>query len=87
MKTNKSVYLIIAGLIGCGICCLPLLLPIAAGIAGISVFSFSSDEIICGAIFLFLALILVGIYLTKRKKNVCDLPIPKNVGMSPGNKL
>lgn len=72
MNTKKSVKLTMAGLIGCGICCLPLLLPLATGFLGVSIIGFSLSSILCGAIFLFLALALYGTYLTK-KKTVCGV--------------
>jgi len=73
MKTSKSGKLIFAGLIGCGICCLPLLLPLAAGFMGISILGFSLSSILCGVFFLFLALAFFGVYLKKRKKS-CVAP-------------
>lgn len=63
----------IIGIIGCGICCMPLLLPIAAGISGFSIFSFLSADYFWAIILLLLAITLVGIYRMKKKK-VCDLP-------------
>jgi membrane protein YqaA with SNARE-associated domain len=73
MKTSKFRKLIVAGLIGCAICCLPLLLPLAAGFMGISILGFSVGSVLCGVLFIFLALALFGVYLTKRKK-VCVAP-------------
>lgn len=65
MKTLKSVKLTIAGLIGCGICCLSLLLPLATGFLSISIVGFTLSSILCGVLFLFLAIAIYGIYLTK----------------------
>ena len=70
MKKNKPVKLAIAGLIGCGLCCLPLLLPLATGLMGMSILGFSLNSALCAAIFLILAAALYGLYRTKRKK-VC----------------
>lgn len=73
MKTTISKRIVIASIIGCGLCCLPLLLPIAAGITGISVFSFSIDAIICGAILLSLAVFILLIYFNNRNRKACKL--------------
>lgn len=73
MKTNKSAKLIIAGLIGCGICCLPLLLPIAAGMTGASILGFTFGQIVCGVLFLVVGIMLLGLYRSK-KKNSCSIP-------------
>ena len=73
MKKKKHINLITIGFLGCGICCLPLLLPIAAGITGVSIFSFSLGSFLCGVSLLLLAIILVGIYRFKQKKSSCDL--------------
>ena len=71
MKMKYSVKMTIAGLIGCGVCCLPLLmpliLPVATGFLSVSVIGFSLGSILCGTIFFFLAIALYGMYLTKRK--------------------
>lgn len=74
MKPTISKNIIIASIAGCGLCCLVFLLPIATGVAGISVFSFSTGAIICGAFFLALAVLLLLIYFNKKKKKVCELP-------------
>ncbi len=68
MNTKRSTKIVIASLFGCGLCCLPLLLPLAAGAAGISFFGFSSYQVLCGVFFLVLALVLAGTYIAKRKK-------------------
>ena len=67
MKAVKSAKLTIFGLIGCGICCLPLLLPLATGLFGVSILGFALSSLLCGAIFFFLAIALIGMYLKKRK--------------------
>ena len=72
---KKSQYLIIAGLIGCGFCCLPLLLPISAGLFGASLFSFSFAKWFWGVVLLIISIVLVGIYRAKKRKKVCDLAI------------
>lgn len=68
MKTNKSKKLIVAGIIGCGICCLPLILPLAAGLMGVSILGFTLTGILCG-IFLVLTMALAGTYYLKRKNS------------------
>jgi len=65
--------LVVAGIVGCGLCCLPFLFPLAAGVMGISVFGFALTHILCGVFFLFLALALYGTYLAMKKK-VCVGP-------------
>ncbi len=70
MKTNKSRKLVVTGLIGCGICCLALLFPLATAFTGASILGYKFSSVLCGAFFLFVALALYGTYLTKRK-NVC----------------
>ncbi len=74
MKTNKSAKMIVASLIGCGLCCLALFLPLAAGFMGASVFGFSLGSILCGGFFFILAIVLFGVYLSKRKR-FCVTPI------------
>jgi hypothetical protein len=74
MKPTISKKVIIASVVGCGLCCLPFILPIAAGIAGFSIFSFSIGEIICGTILVALAAFLLRIYIIKRKNNMCEMP-------------
>jgi len=76
MKTRKSVKFTIFGLIGCGICCLPLLLPVATGLIGASVFGFSLGQFLCGMIFLIVGIVLFGLYIYK-KKNLPPTPLGK----------
>ena len=78
MKTNNSIFaLATAAIIGCGLCCLPFLLPLIAGTASISIFNLSQDEILCGSIFFGLTLILSILYLKRKKKSVCEIPTDK----------
>jgi len=67
MKTKKPIYLVIAGLIGCAICAVPLLLPIAAGVFGVSILGFSLSHVLCGVLLLGLAIALFGVIIAKRK--------------------
>ena len=61
----------IIGLIGCGICCLSLLMSVislfAIGFLSVSVIGVSLGNILCGTIFFFLAIALYDMYLAKRK--------------------
>lgn len=78
MKKNTSLFaLATTAIIGCGLCCLPFLIPLIAGTASISIFNLSQDEILCGSIFLGLTLILSILYLKRKNKNVCELPKQK----------
>lgn len=74
MKPTISKNVIIASIVGCGLCCLPFLLPIAAGITSISAFSFSIGAILCSAIFFALAVFILRVYSNKRKNSVCKIP-------------
>lgn len=74
MKLGNTKYLVVAGIVGCGICCLPFLLPLAAGLIGGATISFSNDALAYGAILVVLAASLLGIYFSRRKKKVCDVP-------------
>ena len=76
MKTSRSLKLIITGLIGCGICCLPLLLPAAAGMLGFSVLGFAFSQVLCGIFVLSLAIAIYGLYLSK-KKSACHVSAPE----------
>jgi len=73
MKIRGRVKLAIAGIIGCGLCSLPILLPVMAGALGISILGISLIHILCGVFFLFLAVAAYGLYLSKRKR-MCVLP-------------
>ena len=68
MKSNKSIWLVIAGIIGCGICVVPLALPLLAGILGIPVLNSSVSLLLYGALLIIPALILVGAYRAKKQK-------------------
>ena len=74
MNTKKSTKLMIAGLIGCGICFLPLLLPLATGLLGASFLGFTLSSILFVVISLFLAAALYGMYLSKKKTECCVQP-------------
>jgi len=78
MKKNTSIFAVATtAIIGCGLCCLPFLLPLIAGTASISIFNLSQDEILCGSIFLGLTLILSILYMKRKKKSVCEIPTNK----------
>jgi len=68
MTSQRSTKMMIAGIIGCGVCCLALLLPLTAGLMSISILGFSLGSILCGVLFLFLAAVVYGIYLRSRFK-------------------
>ncbi len=68
MKINKPGKLILTGIVGCGICCLPLLLPVGVGLAGLSILGFSFNSLWCGLIALFLSIALVGFWLVTKRK-------------------
>lgn len=75
MKSKRNKYLIFAtAIVGCGLCCLPFLFPVAIASLGISIGAFTADQIICGSIFLLIAITLAVIYLKRRAKKSCELP-------------
>jgi len=84
---KKIIYVISAGVIGCGFCCLPLLLPIIVGITGVSVFSLLFTKYSLGIIFLLLAAILIVIYRVKSNKKFCELPTSKDDEIVKNEKL
>ncbi len=67
IKNRKSLHLMIAGIGTCGICCLPFLLPIAAGVFGVSIVSFSVTKVLCAVILLFVSIMLIVVYRHKTK--------------------
>ena len=72
MKAKKSTKLLISGLVGCGLCCLILFLPIATGAFGASILGFTLGQVVCGVFFLMVGIALLVWYFVK-KKNLCDV--------------
>lgn len=67
MKTKKPMWLALVGIIGCSMCAAPLVLPLAASALGISAFTFSFSSKLYGALLIVLAVILVGVFLAKKR--------------------
>lgn len=75
MKKLASFFpLTVAAIVGCGLCCLPFLIPLIATTTGVSILSISNNEILCGSILLVATMLGAGLWF-KKKKNACDLPV------------
>ncbi len=81
MESKKSAKALTVTLftfiVGCGLCCLPFIWPLVAGLLGLSALSFASSELACmgliaGSVALVLA--LWKLKQLREKKNVCRLP-------------
>ena len=67
MKTRKPFFVVVAGLIGCAVCAVPLLIPMAAGVLGISILGFSLSNVLSGVLIFSLAIVLFGLLIVKMK--------------------
>ena len=70
MKTKKPMWLAIAGIIGCGLCAVPLVIPFAASALGISILGFSIGSILIGILPIILAMTLAAVYFSRKKKHL-----------------
>lgn len=68
MTTNRPRRWITAAVIGCGLCCLPFLLPAAGGVLGLSLLGFSTGALLCGMAMLLIAIAVFWFYRVKRKQ-------------------
>lgn len=80
MKSQKGkIGMVLAAVVGCGICCLPLLSPLIAGSALASLWALHSGEIICLGIALLIFALGGGYWLFKKPKMACELPSTKRI--------
>ena len=67
MKSKKPMWFAVAGIVGCGLCAVPVVFPLVAGALGFSVLGFSVLGVLVAVLSILLAVLFFGVYLPRKK--------------------